>query len=123
MDETDLFGKSKKKHDKADATATAYTGPDATRYPNASENYVKKPINSIATNEEYYNNNNPRAGVALILNHKDVKGQKQRVGTEEDRDKLKQTLLRYGFDVRVYNDLSFAEVSEMLKASKYHKLT
>lgn len=116
MDETDfkLFGGSSKKgtkHDKADATCSNPTSPSH----HASE---KKLIVSRPTDEDEYNCDHPNAGIALIFNHKDVKGQKQRVGTEQDRDAMEKTLLNYGFDVRVYDDFTFAEVSEKLKASK-----
>lgn len=114
MDETDLlFFKSKKnKHDKADATCN--TNSSST----TNETIEKKQIYSRPTYEDEYNCDNLQAGIALVFNHKDVKGQKQRVGTERDRDAVERSLLNYGYDVRVYNDLTFAELSEVLKKSK-----
>lgn len=109
MDDTDfsLFNtKNKHKKDKADATQIAKTP--------TSELDLKRIIISRPTNEDTYENCE-RAGVALILNHKDVKGQKQRVGTERDRDDIQQSLLGFGFDVRPYNDLTFSEINDLLK--------
>ncbi|ALC46122.1 decay [Drosophila busckii] len=109
MDETDfsLFGKKNKhKKDKADATQTARTP--------TSEADLKRIIISRPTSDDTYENCQ-RAGIAIILNHKDVKGQKQRVGTERDRDDVQRSLQAYGFDVRPYNDLSFAEINDLLK--------
>ncbi|XP_034487107.1 caspase-3 [Drosophila innubila] len=109
MDDTDfsLFGtKNKHKKDKADATQIAKTP--------TSEADLKRIIISRPTNEDSYENC-PRTGVAIILNHKEVKGQKQRVGTERDRDDIQQSLLGFGFDVRPYNDLTFAEINDLLK--------
>ncbi|EDV48822.1 caspase-3 [Drosophila erecta] len=109
MDDTDfsLFGqKNKHKKDKADATLVAKTP--------TSELDLKRIIISRPTNEDTYENC-PRAGVALILNHKDVKGQKQRVGTERDRDDMEATLQRFGFDVRTFDDLTFSEINDKLK--------
>lgn len=118
MDETDLslFKNKKDKHDKADATYNSNTN-----YSNNSANeqqQEKKVIVSRPTDDEEYDCDNPQAGIALIFNHKDVKGQKQRVGTEQDRDALQRSLLNYGYDVRVFNDLTFAELSDILKKSK-----
>ncbi|KAH8391637.1 caspase-1 [Drosophila serrata] len=109
MDDTDfsLFGDKKKhKKDKADATLNAKTP--------TSEADLKRIITSIPTSDDTYENCQ-RAGIALILNHKDVKGQKQRVGTERDRDDMRTSLKGYGFDVRVYDDLTFAEINDKLK--------
>ncbi|KAH8409808.1 hypothetical protein KR222_008287 [Zaprionus bogoriensis] len=109
MDDTDfsLFPtKNKHKKDKADATQIAKTP--------TSELDLKRIIISRPTTDDTYENC-ARTGVALILNHKDVKGQKQRVGTERDRDDMQQSLLGFGFDVRSYNDLTFAEINDLLK--------
>ncbi|XP_037815275.1 uncharacterized protein LOC119605989 [Lucilia sericata] len=116
MDETDLslFKSKKDKHDKADATCTTTTNTSST----TKEPVEKKVIFSRPTDEDVYNCDNPQAGIALIFNHKDVKGQKQRVGTEQDRDAVEHTLLNYGYDVRVFNDLTFAEISDVLKKSE-----
>ncbi|XP_013108462.2 caspase-1 [Stomoxys calcitrans] len=124
MDESDfsIFKKNssrKSKHDKADATrATGNNSQNANDpWNNQAEDAIKKVIISRPTDEDEYNCFNPNAGIALIFNHKDVKGQKQRAGTEKDRDAMIATLLNYGFDVRVYDELTFAEVSEKLKAT------
>ncbi|XP_043653907.1 caspase-3 [Drosophila teissieri] len=109
MDDTDfsLFGqKNKHKKDKADATQIAKTP--------TSELDLKRIIISRPTNEDTYENC-ARAGIALILNHKDVKGQKQRVGTERDRDDMEATLQGFGFDVRTFDDLTFSEINDKLK--------
>ncbi|XP_061391007.1 caspase-3 [Musca vetustissima] len=124
MDESDFsFGikSSKKKHDKADATSCSSNNNSNNNTQYNTEGHhddsAKKEIFSIATDEDEYRNDNPYTGIALIFNHKDVKGQKPRAGTEKDRDDMQNTLLKFGFDVRVYDDLTFAEVSEKLKAT------
>ncbi|XP_053945490.1 caspase-3-like [Anastrepha ludens] len=101
--------KSKAKHDKADAAKNAGQTHDIITPTN-------QVIVSRSTEEEYYPNNNPNVGIAVILNHKYVKGQKDRMGTEKDRDTIAQTLKLYGFDVRVFNDLTFEEVDGQLRA-------
>ncbi|KAH8236537.1 hypothetical protein KR026_004498 [Drosophila bipectinata] len=109
MDDTDfsLFGDKKKhKKDKADATLVAKTP--------TSELDLKRIIISRPTSDDTYENC-PRAGIALILNHRDVKGQKARVGTERDRDDMKLTLQGFGFDVRPYDDLTFSDINDLLK--------
>ncbi|EDV91591.1 GH17516 [Drosophila grimshawi] len=110
MDTTDFslaFGKKNKhKKDKADATLEAKTP--------TSEADLKRTIVSRPTRDDTYENC-ARIGIAIILNHKDVKGQKQRTGTERDRDDIQKSLLGYGFDVRPYNDLTFAEITDLLK--------
>ncbi|XP_018789368.1 PREDICTED: caspase-3 [Bactrocera latifrons] len=112
-DETDfdLFSgkKSKAKHDKADAAKVTAQTRDVT--PPTSQIIQSRP-----TDEEFYRNTNPYVGVAVIFNHKYVKGQKDRVGTEKDRDTIAETLSLYGFDVRVFNDLTFEKVDAQLKA-------
>ncbi|XP_011202747.2 caspase-3 [Bactrocera dorsalis] len=112
-DETDfdLFSgkKSKAKHDKADAAKVTAQTRDVT--PATSQIIQSRP-----TDEEFYRNTNPYVGVAVVFNHKYVKGQKDRVGTEKDRDTIAETLSLYGFDVRVFNDLTFEKVDAQLKA-------
>lgn len=113
MDDTDfsLFGDKKKhKKDKADATLVAKTP--------TSELDLKRIIISRPTNEDTYENC-ARAGIAVILNHRDVKGQKARVGTERDRDDMKLTLQGFGFDVRSYDDLTFSDINELLKEGEF----
>ncbi|CAD6995113.1 unnamed protein product [Ceratitis capitata] len=111
-DETDfdLFKKSKSKHDKADAAQVVGQSGRAVTAP------TNQIVQSRSTHEEFYQNNHPYVGVAVILNHKYVKGQKDRMGTEKDRDTIAETLSLYGFDVRVFNDLTFEKVDAQLKA-------
>lgn len=127
MDETDLTlfkSKKKDKHDKADATYSASNKEQNVLQPEDGQISIpeKNIIISLPTDEDEYNCNNPYAGIALIFNHKDVKGQKQRVGTEQDRDAMERTLQNYGYDVRVYNDLTFAELNDVLKKSECNNL-
>ncbi|XP_030371386.1 caspase-3 [Scaptodrosophila lebanonensis] len=114
MDDTDfsLFGKkdkSKSKKDKADATQ--YAKSPSSELPPTDFNRV---ITSRPTTDDTYENCK-RTGVALIFNHKEVKGQKTRMGTERDRDAMQSTLQNYGFSVRTYNELTFADLYEVLK--------
>lgn len=108
MDDTDLsiFRSKNRKKDNADASTMATTP--------TSEAYQNRIITSRPTTEDTYPNC-PRAGVALILNHKEVKAHKMRMGTERDRDAIKKSLLSFGFDVRAYNELTFAEISDLLQ--------
>lgn len=113
MDDTDfsLFSDKKKhKKDKADATLVAKTP--------TSELDLKRIIISRPTTDDTYENC-ARAGIALILNHRDVKGQKARVGTERDRDDMKVTLQGFGFDVRSYDDLTFSDINDLLKEGEF----
>uniref|UniRef100_A0A1A9WSX7 Caspase family p20 domain-containing protein n=1 Tax=Glossina brevipalpis TaxID=37001 RepID=A0A1A9WSX7_9MUSC len=112
MDVTDLsFFGNKFKSDKADANKTS------SNITNNYQNIINsnKVIVSRPTDETEYDCNHPHLGIALIFNHKDVKGQKQRIGTERDRDAICASLTNYGFDVRVFNDLTFADLNEKLK--------
>lgn len=73
---------------------------------------------SRPTTDYEYNCDNSEAGIALILNVDNIKGQKYRNGTS-DSDAMKDTLLQYGFQVYVCNDLDIEATHKVLKQGKF----
>ncbi|KAG5876101.1 hypothetical protein JTB14_013682 [Gonioctena quinquepunctata] len=59
-----------------------------------------------------------RRGTAIIFNHKNftVKDCSSRLGTDKDRDDVKRLLDELKFDVFLHNDLSLAQILEVLDA-------
>ncbi|XP_055852221.1 caspase-1 [Episyrphus balteatus] len=115
MDETDIsvlrFGKKKdKEKDKEPADNQEYDEVDG-----MAVEEIKGPIRSIATRDVNYNTNNENIGIALIFNHKEIRNQEPRKGTERDRDRVKSMLKQYGFDVRTFDDLTFEKLNGQLK--------
>ncbi|XP_037827644.1 caspase-3-like [Lucilia sericata] len=111
MDQTDL-SLFKRKPDKYEKTDNIRNERDI-NCTNLKQ-FEKQRIISRPTKEDEYRSDNPHAGVALIFNHKYITGERQREGTEKDRDAMEQTLLNYGFDVRVFNDLTWRELNDVL---------
>lgn len=105
MDSTD-FGLFKKKKKTPKVKADAADGGGKTIV-------IPQPAGT-----DEYDINHSKAGVAIIFNHKHIKGQATRNGTEQDRDRLESALKLYGFDVSVYNDLTFDEVTNTLEKGK-----
>ena len=71
----------------------------------------------VDRDSEIYNMNHRRRGIALVFNHKNFDqrlGLKVRNGTDTDRDNLRMTLRQLDFDVRVYNDLPYKEMENIL---------
>lgn len=64
---------------------------------------------------EEYNMCHPRRGVALIFNHQKFDGMPSRSGTVRDCENLSFQLRNLGFEIRVYNDLAYTELSAMLR--------
>ncbi|XP_070545462.1 caspase-6-like [Ptychodera flava] len=65
-----------------------------------------------------YNMNHTRRGLALIFNHEKFDwcfGQKRRVGTKVDADKLSERLKELGFEVNLHDDLTVVGVREVIK--------
>lgn len=60
----------------------------------------------------YYNMNHKRRGIAIIFNHEifDIPSLKSRAGTKVDCENLSNTLSKLGFEVKVFQDLSYKEV-------------
>ncbi|GLH03852.1 Caspase [Gryllus bimaculatus] len=73
--------------------------------------------NSGDANSNYYNMSHRRRGTAVIFNHYyfSINGFKARVGTNVDRDKLKEALKHLGFDVKVYNDLTCNDLMQKVR--------
>ena len=57
----------------------------------------------------------PRRGLAIVFNHKDFNNNKQRNGTNIDRKKIKATLKKLGFEVKIYDDLCATEIMDILE--------
>jgi Caspase domain len=65
----------------------------------------------------YYDMNHGHRGIAVVFNHEHFENNKRRYGTDKDRDQLVISLERFGFDVKVYNDLSGDEMEEEMHRS------
>ncbi|XP_004523240.1 caspase-3 [Ceratitis capitata] len=111
MDEKDIFFFGSKKTEKSKTTSDAQAEPQ-----NPSKPKEVKPIISRPTTEVDYRTDNPHIGLAIVLNHKNVKGQLKRKGTEKDRDDITASLENFGFDVRVYNELTSRKIKILLNS-------
>ncbi|XP_055381422.1 caspase-8-like [Condylostylus longicornis] len=118
-DQTDSFNLFKRdKKDKQDAhksDAKLNLNIENKKY---LEDEIKTPDGpkiSRPTRHTHYKNDHPNIGVALIFNHTNIQGQSKRMGTEKDRKRIKSTLRSYGFDVRTYDDKSYAKIVDILK--------
>lgn len=65
-----------------------------------------------------YNMNHDHRGIAMIFNHEHFHNEKRRTGTNLDSQRLQESLKRFGFDVRVFDDLSSDEIEDELCKSK-----
>ncbi|CAG9763265.1 unnamed protein product [Ceutorhynchus assimilis] len=67
--------------------------------------------------DEYYNMSHSNRGIALIFNHQyfDSPFNKERKGTEFDRDAIQGVLKKIGFHVEVYEDYSREKIMETLQ--------
>ncbi|XP_017490840.1 PREDICTED: caspase-3-like [Rhagoletis zephyria] len=110
MDEQDIFFFGSKKTEKTQSTSKLQAEADNS---SATKNQV---IISRPTAEVDYKTNNPNTGLAIVLNHKYLRGQTIRKGTEKDRSDVTSALENYGFEVRVYNDLKVGKISKLLKS-------
>ncbi|XP_067618381.1 caspase-3-like [Eurosta solidaginis] len=110
MDERDIFFFGSKKIKKK-TTAT-----NLQRDPQHFKESKPQVIISRPTAEVDYGTDNPHVGLAIVLNQKYVKGQTVRKGTEKDGTDIKASLENYGFEVRVYNDLTRNKISQLLKS-------
>uniref|UniRef100_A0A182HQI1 Caspase n=1 Tax=Anopheles arabiensis TaxID=7173 RepID=A0A182HQI1_ANOAR len=72
--------------------------------------------NARALQEEEYDTNHRRRGMAIILNHENFELMSKREGTNRDRDAATAVLTSMQFDVRVYNDLGRDELFCVLLA-------
>jgi len=93
------------------ADARGWFGARATSQPN----HAAMPVDR---DSEIYNMNHRRRGIAIVFNHKNFDqrlGLKVRNGTDTDRDNLRMTLRQLDFDVRIYNDLPYKEMENILE--------
>ncbi|XP_055904595.1 caspase-6 [Eupeodes corollae] len=115
MDETDIsvlrFGKKKEHKELPDSQAASQKYDEV----DGQATEIKGPIRSIATKDVTYDTSNRNIGIALIFNHKEIRNQDPRKGTERDRERVKSMLKQYGFDVRTFDDLTFEKLNGQLK--------
>ena len=79
------------------------------------QNHAAMPVDR---DSEIYNMNHRRRGIAIVFNHKNFDqrlGLKVRNGTDTDRDNLRMTLRQLDFDVRIYNDLPYKVMENILE--------
>jgi hypothetical protein len=63
-----------------------------------------------------YKMDHPRRGLAIVLNHKNFNNNaQQRNGTNIDRKKIKATLKKLDFEVKIYDDLCATEIMDILE--------
>ena len=71
-----------------------------------------------AKDAEFYNMNHRRRGKAFVFNHMNFDPSLNlttREGTNHDRDNLRVFLSQLGFEVAVYEDLSFKDIERILE--------
>lgn len=71
-----------------------------------------------------YNFNYRRRGVFLIFNNKhflESTGQLEREGTDADAERLEERFQDTGFEVRRYDDVTYARMTKLMEDSKYQK--
>jgi hypothetical protein len=73
---------------------------------------------SVTPDAEQYDMGHPRRGVALIFNHEKFERLPPRAGSARDRTNLCLQLESLGFETRVHEDLTYAELSAVLSKSK-----
>lgn len=81
------------------------------------EEVISSKIQSCARLADYYNDSHKHRGVALIFNHEyfDDKTYKPREGTQKDEAYLQYVLNELEFDVRIYRDLKYGEIFDVLR--------
>lgn len=69
---------------------------------------------------DFYNLKHKKRGIALIFNHEhfDDPAIKSRKGTKKDKYNLEKIFTKLDFDVRIYDDRKYAEISRILKDGK-----
>ncbi|XP_049839585.1 caspase-1-like isoform X3 [Schistocerca gregaria] len=70
----------------------------------------------------YYSMSHKKRGLAVIFNHEnfDIQSLKSRAGTKVDRNNLSESLSKLGFEVKVYDDLTYKSVKEIVEeAARY----
>jgi hypothetical protein len=71
---------------------------------------------SAERESDCYNMSHEKRGTAIIFNNAIFDNPDfNLVGTENDRDNLKNTMECLGFDVKVYNDLKRNELKEIVR--------
>lgn len=73
-------------------------------------------MSSEDNNEDYYDTSHPNLGVAVIFNHMNfADNHETRRGSEKDEADLSKSYTDLGFDMRIYRDLTVANIKERLK--------
>lgn len=78
---------------------------------------AEKPIATLRPIDYYYKMNHKNRGIALIFNHETFFDFDMpiRKGTNVDRDRLEQTFAGLGFDVRVHDNKTEAQIKSILQ--------
>lgn len=97
--------KEKKKQDKKDGTSVS--GP-------VTQKHIG-PVISRATRDTEFQTHNESIGIALVFSHNEIKGQVPRTGSEKDRKSIKKALKSFGFEITVFDDLTFEELNAELE--------
>lgn len=81
------------------------------------EVYARMPVPKYAT---HYKMDHKKRGIALIFNHETFEcgNLKSRAGTNEDCQNFKECLSVLGFDVKVFKDLTYAQLDSQVKKGK-----
>lgn len=76
---------------------------------------------SVAKRATHYNMSHARRGTALIFNHENftVPDLKSRAGTQTDRECIVERLRHLGFDVEIFNDLTYKDLSRVIEKGSY----
>lgn len=71
-------------------------------------------------NEDFYNTNHPKRGVALIFNHLTFEDDREikRLGSEKDTEDLSQEVSVLGFEPRIFKDLTVEKIRKELFKGK-----
>jgi hypothetical protein len=83
--------------------------------PDFADGNAKSPCDKDA---EEYSMRHPRRGVALIFNHEKFDNMDPRSGSAKDCANLSTQLKNLGFETRCHQDLTFTELSAVLRESK-----
>lgn len=68
----------------------------------------------------YYKMNHSKRGLAYIFNHQKFEECPERHGTKQDVNRLTHTLSNLNFEVNVFTDLRYQDITEHLKQGKYY---
>lgn len=85
--------------------------------PSNSETIANAPV---FRHEDKYNMGHAKRGKAIIFNHEHFNRRSPRKGTQIDCNALKNTFEKLLFDVKIYDNLCYVEILEVIKQREYH---